>query len=100
MSKRDTDSAPELGVELCDANSITRMLSPRNRVRPIRGLKGDRGVPRQALAPRARRCACGTCKFCTENERWNRIFREKFADPNYYRGPIVRHSSSLSSFWT
>jgi hypothetical protein len=32
----------------------------------------------------ARRCTCGTCKQCLENARWERIFNEKFGDPDYY----------------
>jgi hypothetical protein len=37
---------------------------------------------------RGRRCACGTCTTCIENARWERIFREKFADPDYYTRPV------------
>ena len=32
----------------------------------------------------AKRCACGACKFCMENARWEQIFDKKFADPEYY----------------
>jgi hypothetical protein len=31
------------------------------------------------------------------DERWNRIFDEKFADPGYYGGLKLRHSSPLTS---
>jgi len=40
-----------------------------------------------------RGCACRTC---ADNARWERIFQEKFADPNYYSNPISRNGSSLS----
>jgi hypothetical protein len=33
------------------------------------------------------RCRCGVCAGCKENERWERIFAEKFADPTYYSVP-------------
>jgi|SRR5579862_1405226 len=43
-----------------------------------------------------RRCQCGTCNWCLDNARWERIFNEKFADPTYY-GPLkIRHNSSLA----
>ena len=44
------------------------------------------------------RCQCGQCRTCLENARWERIFQEKFASPDYYRHEIrIRHSSPLSS---
>jgi len=44
------------------------------------------------------RCKCGQCHQCLEGARWERIFAEKFADPNYYTSPVVRYSSPLLSF--
>ncbi len=44
---------------------------------------------------RSRRCACGACATCQDEARWERIFLEKFADPNYYQQPL-RRSSSLN----
>lgn len=42
-------------------------------------------------------CARGcTCRRCSDNARWERIFQEKFADPDYYSHPITRNGSSLS----
>lgn len=41
----------------------------------------------------ARRCNCGICPTCVDNARWERIFQEKFADPNYYDVPPRRGSS-------
>ncbi len=52
-----------------------------------------------AVVSRVRRreyCACGTCKWCLDNARWERIFNEKFADPAYYARVTVRHGSSLA----
>lgn len=52
--------------------------------KPVRAYK----VP---LCPRA----C-TCRICSDNARWERIFQEKFADPSYYSNPTSRNGSSLS----
>jgi hypothetical protein len=42
-------------------------------------------------------CARGcTCRTCSENARWERIFQEKFADPSYYSNPTTRNGSSLA----
>lgn len=46
---------------------------------------------------RRRRCQCGRCRECLDNARWERIFAEKFADPNYYTRITVRDQSPLSS---
>ena len=43
------------------------------------------------------RCRCGRCDECMENARWERIFTQKFADPSYYTGPVVRAASPLAS---
>jgi hypothetical protein len=42
------------------------------------------------------RCNCGTCKICEDNARWERVFNEKFADPDYYAARPIRQGSSLS----
>jgi len=39
---------------------------------------------------------CGTCARCLDNAKWERVFNEKFADPNYYKGSQIRNGSSLS----
>jgi hypothetical protein len=49
-----------------------------------------------ARTVRRRRCHCGGCYTCQENARWDKIFNEKFADPNYYKSQPIRHTSSLS----
>jgi len=45
---------------------------------------------------RAARCACGRCYTCKENLRWERIFNEKFADPDYYKPRLKSPGSSLA----
>ena len=39
---------------------------------------------------------CETCARCLDNAKWDRVFNEKFADPNYYKGSQTRKGSSLS----
>ncbi len=49
-------------------------------------------------APRAarRRCRCAKCGTCLDEARWERIFQEKFADPDYYTPKPIAFLSSLS----
>jgi hypothetical protein len=42
------------------------------------------------------RCNCGSCPTCQDNARWERVFNEKFADPDYYSPREIRRGSSLS----
>jgi hypothetical protein len=57
---------------------------------------------RQALAihfvpaTETTRCHCGKCRQCAEEARWDKIYREKFADPDYYMQRPVPQGSSLS----
>ena len=67
--------------------------------------KRRRGRPKKVVASqnecadggsrRMRRCTCGTCARCADNARWERIFREKFADPAYYADRPIRSQSPL-----
>ena len=43
-----------------------------------------------------RRCNCGECRQCEDNARWERIFQEKFADPDYYTNRPRPKGSSLT----
>jgi hypothetical protein len=49
----------------------------------------------RSRAQRRQYCRCGQCKRCMDNLRWDRIYNEKFADPAYYGGRLVRHNSAL-----
>ena len=40
-------------------------------------------------------CRCQNCATCIDEARWERIFREKFADPTYYGRQSGRTSSPL-----
>ena len=41
-------------------------------------------------------CRCGQCGTCIDNARWERIFKEKFADPLYYVRKQVRNASPIA----
>ena len=43
------------------------------------------------------RCRCGQCQQCLEDARWERIFAEKFADPDYYSRRVTHIASPLTS---
>jgi hypothetical protein len=43
------------------------------------------------------RCKCGRCSQCLDNARWERIFTEKFEDPDYYTHQVIHYASPLTS---
>jgi hypothetical protein len=56
------------------------------------------GTPSAPAHRRRRvRCQCGQCRQCLDDARWDRIFAEKFADPNYYTRRGVWGTSPLAS---
>ena len=67
------------------------------RARPhLRG--GIAPTPMRDASRQRSRCTCGGCTCCVENARWERIFNEKFADPDYYCPRPATMGSSLSSW--
>lgn len=89
----------EHDLQLCDAASVAKLLEahllPKRRSpRPVRG---ENLSEVRVKTSRPRRCNCGTCSFCIDNLRWDRIFDLKFADPTYYHHLLIRYSSSLAS---
>ena len=50
-----------------------------------------------ASRDRKLRCKCGHCRQCLDDARWERIFAEKFADPEYYNRSVMRMASPLTS---
>jgi hypothetical protein len=80
-------------MELTSPEVIAQLLAEQQRT-PRRSRPAPAPVERsRPTAPR--RCKCGVCGSCRDNERWDRIFNEKFADPNYYKSTPVKFSSSL-----
>jgi hypothetical protein len=45
---------------------------------------------------RQRRCTCAVCPNCVDEARWERIFNERFATPDYYQARFLRNWSTLA----
>jgi hypothetical protein len=73
--------------------NVSRQRQPKTRLRG-----GMPAMPRRRASRRPVRCACAVCASCVENARWERIFNEKFADPDYYRAQPTSLGSSLNSW--
>lgn len=83
-------------MELSDPNVVAALLAGLARSsRPVPQRPKVAATPRPPRSPGRYRCACGHCAQCKDNERWEAIFKAKFADPHYYRDRPVKHSSSL-----
>jgi hypothetical protein len=89
-------------VELASQELIDSLLLHAAHARPARvsrnGIRPAGSQLENRVAGRRRpRCRCGRCRQCLESARWERIFAEKFADPDYYTRLQVRRSSPLES---
>jgi hypothetical protein len=86
-------------MELSDPQTIAFLIDaqmPRRRPpSPLRASPlSSAASPIRSMRPL--RCQCGICARCAENARWEKIFNEKFADPEYYSTSRSRFSSALS----
>jgi len=92
------DAPDDARLELADVAMISLLMDARSGAKPsrIRGQSARGSVP--AKRSKLRRCACGKCRTCLDNARWESVFQRKFADPNYYSLHPPRHQSSLSEF--
>jgi len=89
----------ELASRIVIDSYVSRLNNPRQRPAKPR-LRGGMPTGQWRRAPRkSNQCNCGVCAACVENARWDRIFNEKFADPEYYRARPTTLGSSLNS-WT
>jgi len=84
-------------MELSSVESIRAALQVHGRSAPVRRHRGAQDANRPVSNDRRIRCKCGRCRQCADNARWERIFAEKFADPNYYTRHVVRYESPLMS---
>ena len=81
------------------SDELIRALLPGNgNPTPVRLRRDAQNVTPPANKGRTARCKCGDCRQCLDDARWERIFAEKFLDPNYYTGPVTHLSSPLTSF--
>jgi hypothetical protein len=83
-------------MELSSLESIQAAMLVYTPPAPERGWGVELDV-RSSHKIRSARCGCRRCPRCLEDARWERIFAEKFADPDYYRQLITRTSSPLTS---
>jgi len=88
-------------MELADPRMIEELLETHARISSARQSRRKRATPLPAAnmaathCPRVKRCRCGTCPRCQEEARWERIFNERFADPDYYKSRPAHFGSSL-----
>jgi hypothetical protein len=83
-------------MELSDSNVIAALRKrPEPRIRTRRVKPAEATVEKRA--PKVRLCKCGACWTCGDNARWERIFAEKFEDPDYYQTKPVAFQSPLAS---
>jgi hypothetical protein len=88
-------------MDLCNSETLAGLMAqPQARHKGVaRMTRKGVGLSAVYVPPahkaRNRGCKCGQCSQCREYARWDRIFREKFADPNYYTQIRYRYSSPL-----
>jgi len=98
-SRGDNELLP-WGNIMPDAGADCELPPPPKRVVAPPPERVDPPAPKRLVKPRrtAGRCACGQCRTCVENARWERIFQEKFANSDYYNHEIrIHYASPLSS---
>jgi hypothetical protein len=88
-------------MELADPRMIEELLATHARISTARQARKKRFSPPPEIStaatryPKVRRCRCGTCQRCVEEARWERIYNERFADPDYYKNRPTTFGSSL-----
>ena len=87
-------------MELASTEMLEKVLAQAQQ-RPVNHARCSPAGPRagwagtrKPLHPRPR-CRCGQCRQCLDDARWERIFTEKFADPDYYAPRVIRFASPL-----
>jgi len=84
-------------MELSSPESIRALMQVYGNPTPVRPRRGAQDAVRPASKGRRMRCRCGQCHQCLDNARWERIFAEEFADPDYYARRVTRIASPLTS---
>ncbi len=85
-------------MELSTPESIRALIASTSPPRHAYHRRGASPIlPAPARSSPMRHCQCGRCRQCVEDARWERIFAEKFADPDYYVLRIPRAVSPLTS---
>jgi len=65
--------------------------------RPVAGPKAKRSWS-HTRGNRPATSQCGSCRIYVDNAKWERVFSEKFEDPDYYKSRPMWGASSFSSF--
>ncbi len=81
---------------LADAASIAAMLGAVQGPAHKGHSSAPAKVPEGPRRGRSRSCACRTCARCLENAKWERIYTQRFEDPDYYKPRALKRGSSLS----
>jgi hypothetical protein len=74
-------------MELADPRTLQELCEAHARISQGRRPGRRPGAQTRVTAspcPKVKRCHCGVCFRCQEDARWERIFNERFADPDYY----------------
>ena len=79
-------------MELSDPNVIATL-----KLSMLQGRKHATDAPNLPRRLIAWRCRCGRCARCLDEARWERIFQQTFADPDYYQSSLVRYRSPLAT---
>jgi hypothetical protein len=88
-------------MELADPRMIEELMATHARISSARQARKKRSelpavnTMAASRCPKVKRCRCGACPRCQEEARWDRIFNERFADPNYYKDRPTQFGSSL-----
>ena len=86
-------------MELADPRILEELLAAHAKIsrgRPAHHKKQPIQARTSTMAcPKVKRCHCGVCQRCKEEARWDRIFNERFADPDYYKQRPARFGSSM-----
>jgi hypothetical protein len=83
-------------MELTEAKILEALFAekPKRRVHLRDATQAEPRANSRPLISRAH-CKCGKCVQCVDNAKWDRMFNEKFADPDYYSPRPLAHESSL-----
>jgi len=95
---RQSETGGEESMELADPRTVAALLETHGRISRGRPGRKKQCSPIRASmppCPKVKRCHCGACARCHEEARWERIFNERFADPDYYKERPMPFGSSM-----
>ena len=84
-------------MELASPDAIRGLMQGCGNLTRARRRRDAPDAAQRASKGRRIRCKCGLCGQCLDDARWERIFAEKFADPNYYTRRRMHIASPLAS---